>query len=155
VSIDTDFDGEKCFPRIEAARRTVSGQERADADTAGIFQRATKRCDMGVGCDEAGVCYAESHGEPNRCPKAEIVRFNIYGNLINPDPNGMYVRYEDHARALFAAGASERADAEKDAALTEARKFVAGYTHDNNLWIDSALALLERIDAILAAKEKK
>jgi hypothetical protein len=26
VSIDTDFDGEKCFPRIEAARRTVSGQ---------------------------------------------------------------------------------------------------------------------------------
>jgi ATP-dependent DNA ligase len=27
VSIDTDFDGEKCFPRIEAARRTVSGQE--------------------------------------------------------------------------------------------------------------------------------
>jgi hypothetical protein len=28
VSIDTDFDGEKCFPRIEAARRTVSGQEK-------------------------------------------------------------------------------------------------------------------------------
>jgi hypothetical protein len=53
------------------------------------------------------------------------------------------------------AQSAERADAEKDAALTEARKFVAGYTHDNNLWIDSALALLERIDAILAAKEKK
>lgn len=23
---------------------------------------------MGVGCDEYGVCYAEAHGEPIRCP---------------------------------------------------------------------------------------
>jgi hypothetical protein len=37
VSIDTDFDGEKCFPRIEAARRTVSGQE---APTAEQVERA-------------------------------------------------------------------------------------------------------------------
>jgi hypothetical protein len=28
-------------------------------------------CTMGVGCDEAGVCYATAHGEPERCPKAE------------------------------------------------------------------------------------
>jgi hypothetical protein len=27
----------------------------------------TKPCNMGVGCDEAGVCYADAHGEPNRC----------------------------------------------------------------------------------------
>lgn len=26
------------------------------------------RCTMGVGCDEYGVCYAEAHGEPERCP---------------------------------------------------------------------------------------
>ncbi len=24
---------------------------------------------MGVGCDEYGVCYAEAHGEPGRCPR--------------------------------------------------------------------------------------
>jgi len=24
-------------------------------------------CDMGVGCDEAGVCYAAANGEPARC----------------------------------------------------------------------------------------
>ena len=25
------------------------------------------RCDMGVGCEEAGVCYASAQGEPERC----------------------------------------------------------------------------------------
>lgn len=25
-------------------------------------------CTMGVGCDEVGVCYAEAHGQPDRCP---------------------------------------------------------------------------------------
>jgi hypothetical protein len=40
VSIDTDFDGEKCFPRIEAARRTVSGQEPvARYDLTGEFMK--------------------------------------------------------------------------------------------------------------------
>jgi len=28
---------------------------------------APKSCSMGVGCDESGVCYAEAHGEPDRC----------------------------------------------------------------------------------------
>lgn len=26
------------------------------------------RCNMGVGCDEYGVCYASSHGRPDMCP---------------------------------------------------------------------------------------
>lgn len=26
------------------------------------------KCSMGAGCDEYGVCYAESQGEPDRCP---------------------------------------------------------------------------------------
>jgi hypothetical protein len=108
---------ERMYVQAESALAAPT-PERADADTAGIFQRATKRCDMGFGCDEAGVCYAEAHGEPNRCPKAEIMRFNIYGNLINPEPNGMYVRYEDHARAL-ATPASERADADTAEAKRE------------------------------------
>lgn len=29
----------------------------------------TDRCTMGVGCDEAGVCYAAAHGQPERCPR--------------------------------------------------------------------------------------
>ncbi|PBB68157.1 hypothetical protein CK228_13695 [Mesorhizobium sp. WSM4312] len=24
-------------------------------------------CDMGVGCEQYGVCYAAAHGEPERC----------------------------------------------------------------------------------------
>jgi hypothetical protein len=28
-------------------------------------------CTMGVGCDEAGVCYAEAHGAPEKCPRTE------------------------------------------------------------------------------------
>jgi hypothetical protein len=28
---------------------------------------APKPCDMGVGCDTAGVCFAAAHGEPERC----------------------------------------------------------------------------------------
>jgi hypothetical protein len=27
----------------------------------------TRRCTMGVGCDEVGQCYADAHGEPDRC----------------------------------------------------------------------------------------
>ena len=26
------------------------------------------QCDMGVGCEEVGVCYAEANGKPERCP---------------------------------------------------------------------------------------
>lgn len=29
-------------------------------------------CSMGVGCDEAGVCYAAAHGRPEMCPREEI-----------------------------------------------------------------------------------
>lgn len=32
---------------------------------------AAKPCAMGVGCDEHGVCYAEAHGEPERCPQQD------------------------------------------------------------------------------------
>jgi hypothetical protein len=36
------------------------------------------------------------------------MRFNIIGNLINPDPNGLFVRHEDHARALESRVLAER-----------------------------------------------
>jgi hypothetical protein len=30
---------------------------------------APTNCDMGVGCEEVGICYAEAHGEPDRCSR--------------------------------------------------------------------------------------
>ena len=33
-------------------------------------------CDMGVGCEEAGVCYAAVHGEPERCGR-EVSTANL------------------------------------------------------------------------------
>lgn len=30
-------------------------------------QAAQMNCNMGVGCDEAGVCYADAHGQPEQC----------------------------------------------------------------------------------------
>lgn len=27
------------------------------------------RCTLGVGCDEYGVCYADAHDAPLRCPR--------------------------------------------------------------------------------------
>ena len=40
----------------------------ADRERAAHPHRREKQCDMGVGCLEAGVCYADAHGEPERCP---------------------------------------------------------------------------------------
>lgn len=37
----------------------------------GTPERPTpKRCDLGVGCDEAGVCYAIAHNQPDQCGRA-------------------------------------------------------------------------------------
>lgn len=30
-----------------------------------------EQCTMGVGCDQFGVCYAEAHGQPEKCPHFE------------------------------------------------------------------------------------
>lgn len=31
-------------------------------------ETAKTHCDMGVGCEEYGVCYAAAHGAPWKCP---------------------------------------------------------------------------------------
>lgn len=31
-------------------------------------QRLNDQCTMGVGCDTAGVCFADAHGAPSQCP---------------------------------------------------------------------------------------
>lgn len=37
-------------------------------EAAAVYQKS-KPCSLGVGCDEYGVCYADAHGEPDRCPR--------------------------------------------------------------------------------------
>lgn len=32
-----------------------------------VFRGSATHCNLGVGCDEAGKCYAEEHGAPERC----------------------------------------------------------------------------------------
>lgn len=33
--------------------------------------RVRHTCNMGVGCEEYGVCYAAAHGEPERCGRQD------------------------------------------------------------------------------------
>lgn len=36
-------------------------------------------CTLGVGCDEAGICYAVAHGQPEQCPRRSIAdRFEAF-----------------------------------------------------------------------------
>ena len=39
--------------------------------------RVQHTCNMGVGCEESGVCYAVAHGEPDRCGRAEVSTENL------------------------------------------------------------------------------
>lgn len=57
----------EALSRYEAAADELRAayRRRYPAISAAWF---SQRCSMGVGCDEVGVCYAEAHGEPDRCP---------------------------------------------------------------------------------------
>lgn len=97
--------------------RTCSGcHETEDGHPVGHYPfSAILNCDLGAGCSECGGIGAvwdntdygamadawdaqEVAREQAEEAQKQIMRFDIIGNLINPDPNGMYVRYEDHAR---------------------------------------------------------
>ncbi|GJH15013.1 hypothetical protein CBA19CS22_00745 [Caballeronia novacaledonica] len=76
-----------------------------------------------------------------------IMRFNIYGNLINPEPNGMYVRYDAHA-AEIAALRKERDQALLDAEQARNERNRVGVEIRRELMAESATqiaALHERI----------
>lgn len=53
--------------------REIDRRESYNALLRGAAQDAEPRvqhtCNMGVGCEEYGVCYAAAHGEPDRCGK--------------------------------------------------------------------------------------
>ena len=59
---DSEADNE-AMAEIDAALDAYFGS----AAPAGGGDR--NQCSMGVGCDEAGVCYAAAHDQPDRCPK--------------------------------------------------------------------------------------
>lgn len=54
---------------IEMVRALLASSSTASVATKSFFEQATKRCDMGVGCDEVGICYAEANGDSSQCPK--------------------------------------------------------------------------------------
>lgn len=47
------------------------------------------QCTMGVGCDEAGVCFALANGEPERCDKPfeGLVYSDWSDNTFKPEPD--------------------------------------------------------------------
>ncbi len=102
----------------EFAPLAVTLQEVAGVFPMGWFDRvvspdATEPCTMGMGCDEAGVCYAAAQGEPERCPKypdateqvASILQRRFgrcetsYSELTEPQRK----RWQEAARAVVAA----------------------------------------------------
>ena len=49
---------------LDTLRHYVSGSILRGEAEAVTEQRA---CTLGVGCDEAGACYADYHGDPSQC----------------------------------------------------------------------------------------
>ncbi|MGY3265848.1 hypothetical protein [Lysobacter sp. HA35] len=58
-------------------------------------QAATAGCTMGVGCDEAGVCYARAHGKPEMCPQAATPSSAQVGLVLTPDTDTGALRDAD------------------------------------------------------------
>lgn len=47
-----------------------------------VWRGARPRCSLGVGCDEVGICYAESHGVPENCPHYRAEKYRHRGLFI-------------------------------------------------------------------------
>ena len=56
--------------------------EELDASLASLDADKPWQCTLGVGCDEAGVCYAAAHGQPDHCADA----FHDADEPETPDP---------------------------------------------------------------------
>lgn len=58
------------FKRTREEHQTLKGGDDVNAKAfEAALASASMPCTLSVGCDEAGVCYAEKCGEPERCPK--------------------------------------------------------------------------------------
>lgn len=56
------------------------------------------RCTLGVGCDEYGVCYAEAHGEPDRCGRPPAAEKPIDMILLCPKCGTQHIDAPDDSR---------------------------------------------------------
>ena len=70
-------------------------------------------CSLGVGCDQYGVCYADSHGKPENCGKPSPVVCDALADAR---------RIADHDKQLWLAAESHATTAE--AVLKSARKVI-------------------------------
>jgi hypothetical protein len=61
------------FESFDSGWKAGVAYVRAASSAAPDGGKGKAGCSMGVGCDEAGVCYAMAHGQPERCaaPQAE------------------------------------------------------------------------------------
>ncbi|WP_186257827.1 hypothetical protein [Burkholderia gladioli] len=58
--------------QIAAARRTAELCRFPGAQAVAADGTSAQRCNLGVGCDEAGVCYALAHGDESQCGRAAV-----------------------------------------------------------------------------------
>ncbi|WP_186252233.1 hypothetical protein [Burkholderia gladioli] len=75
LGLDPDDGGAE--PILDAIQKLKNERDQwADAGYAAQAVAAdgasTQRCNLGVGCDEAGVCYASAHGDASQCGRAAV-----------------------------------------------------------------------------------
>lgn len=84
VVVEADWPEHEPVWAMIRARMTNPPAQAAQVDTSNALlrgraldeePRVSHSCTMGVGCEEAGVCYASAHGQPDQCgrPTAEPV----------------------------------------------------------------------------------
>lgn len=63
------------------------------------------KCDLGVGCDEAGVCYALANGQPDRCGRTAAPKYSDEELLTAKELLASFT--PSYRAALFAASAEQ------------------------------------------------
>lgn len=61
-------------------------------------------CTLGVGCDEYGVCYAEAHGEPDRCGRPPAAEKPIDMILLCPKCGTQHVDRDESNNRMHSPG---------------------------------------------------
>ncbi|WP_186130158.1 hypothetical protein [Burkholderia gladioli] len=83
--VDYDMAGKDEAKAIQRHVRAMLAERAAVSPaTAEPFDNLLKQgfCDMGVGCREAGTCFAAAHGEPDRCTAAEAATADERAEIV-------------------------------------------------------------------------
>ncbi|MGS0976168.1 hypothetical protein [Burkholderia glumae] len=102
---------------------------------------STQRCNLGVGCDEAGVCYASAHGDASQCGRAAVspataaLPIKIPHVHIRPEDEEIGRQYYalgfvDGNRSITDAPQPARVVAPKPATADELAAFLVWWTRD-------------------------